>query len=69
MMAACFHRCPDICWQVEEYQCIKAGTIAFDFIRHATDTLTGESLNAAGSEIVRFSDKGLIRSVEVYRPE
>ncbi|WP_211825107.1 nuclear transport factor 2 family protein [Kistimonas asteriae] len=69
MMEAFFNRYQDIYWQVEAYQYTEEGTIIFDFIRHATDSETGEFVEVAGREVVIFSDKSLISRVEVYRPE
>ena len=69
MMEAFYQRCPDIYWQVEKYQYSNSeGAVTFEFIRHATDRESGEPVSAAGRDIVRFSDRGLIRRVEVYKP-
>ncbi|GFS06376.1 SnoaL-like domain-containing protein [Elysia marginata] len=69
MMEAFYQRCPDIYWQVEEYRYSNSeDAVTFEFIRHATDRESGEPVSAAGRDIVRFSDRGLIRRVEVYKP-
>ncbi len=68
MMEAFFNRCPDIYWQVEKYQYTNSeGAVTFEFIRHATDRETGETISVAGKDIVRFSDRGLISRVDVYK--
>ena len=67
MMTEFFARFPDVHWQADNYRCTQNGDVQFDFEMNATDVASGENIQRAGVEEIRFAADGLILRLEVRK--
>lgn len=65
MMCAFFARYPDVIWEVPIYRSIGERKVAFDFVRCATDSVSGKPVRVEGTETIEFTENGLIQRIEV----
>jgi len=65
MMTGFFATFPDVHWTVNAYRADSDDTASFEFTMRASHAETGKPVERRGVETITFTEKGLIRHVEV----
>ena len=65
MMRDFYARHPGIRWEVDAYEEVESGLVAFRFRSISRDPKTGETVERSGTDRLRFDDRGKNLSVEV----